>query len=57
MKLAIVESTPFDRVETNDSDRVPPGTRGKRTHQHLCDLILDHQAALCDYSTDLVVRA
>jgi hypothetical protein len=47
----------FERVETKLSDRFPPKSLGKRTQQHLCPLILDHHAALGDYSTDVVVRA
>jgi len=57
MKLAIVKRTLFERVETKLSYRLPPELLGKRTQQHLRPLILNHHAALGDYSTDVVVRA
>jgi len=57
LELAVFKCTRFERVETKFRDRFPPESLGKRTQQHLCPLILDHHAALSDYSTDVVVCA
>jgi len=57
LELAVFECMRFEWVETKRRDRLPAESLGKRTQQHLCPLILDHHAALGDYSTDMVVRA
>ena len=57
LELAVFECTRIERVETKLSDRLPPESFGKRTQQHLHPLILNHHAALGDYSTDVVVHA
>jgi len=57
MKLAIVERARLKWVETELGNRLPPESFGKRTQQHLCPLVLDHHAALGDYSADVIVGA
>ena len=57
MTLAMVGLTWFKQVEMKLSDRLPPESHGKRTQQHLRPVILDHRAALGDFSTDVVVHA
>jgi len=47
----------IERVETELGNRLPPESFGKRTQQHLCPLVLDHHAALSDYSADVIVGA
>jgi len=57
LELAVFECTRFERVETKLRDRLPPESLGKRMQQHLCPLVLDHHAALGDYSADVMVGA
>jgi len=57
MMLAIVERMRFEQVEIKLIDCLPPEWFGKRSQQYISTLILDHHAALGDYSTDIVIHA